>query len=346
LLAAAEANNGRDAARSSATSVVSSAAAGGAGVSFSRSTGQLAIQPPSGGQTVHEGVTAGGFVDVMLNGQHHSSNPSASSFDRALAGATARTVTGIRFSGSGSDTLVLGSQQGAGGLSVQAGGATVVTQDVATSGPLEIQAANITVRGRLQGRSVSLAASRWVTVDAAGRMDTTQAASGGIAVTAGTFVNSGQVHADGPSGGQILVQAGNILNAGPITVDGTGADGHGGQIEIAFTGSYLATVAGIVSASSLAGPGGQVVLDGGSTGRLYSSGGQSATGSVGGTVALLGHEIVLAGATVNASGRNGGGSVRVGGDFSGRASTEVTADTVTVTPAGSILEIGIVSCRV
>jgi hypothetical protein len=56
-------------------------------------------------------------------------------------------------------------------------------------------------------------------------------------VAAGTFVNSGQLHADGPSGGRVPVQAGNILNAGPITADGTGPDGNGGQVQIAFTGA-------------------------------------------------------------------------------------------------------------
>jgi hypothetical protein len=123
------------------------------------------------GQTVRENVTSGGFVDVTFNGQHHSSNLGAASFDRALAGATASTVTGIRLQGSSADTLVLGSQQGSSGLTVQAGGATVVTQDVTASGPLTIQAANITVSGSLNDSNVTLAASGWVTVDAAAHID-------------------------------------------------------------------------------------------------------------------------------------------------------------------------------
>jgi hypothetical protein len=291
----------------------SSTTAGGATLSFSCFTGQLTIQPPSGGQMVQESVTAGGFVDVILNGQHHSSNPSAASYDQALAGATVNTVTGMRFAGRSADTLLLGSQQLAGGLMVQAGGATVITQDIVTSGTLAIQAANITVRGVLQGSSVALVASGWVTVNAVARINAAQAASGGLAVAANTIVNSGQLHADGPSGGQVLVRAGNILNAGPITADGTSAGGSGGQLQIAFTGAYIATTAAVVSANSTAGPGGQVLLDGASTARLYSSGRQLATGSVGGMVTLLGRDIVLAGATVSASGQNDGGLVRIAG---------------------------------
>jgi len=71
--------------------LAASSPTGGTAVSFNRVTGQLAIQPPSGGQTVQESVTAGGFVDVTLNGQHHSSNPTVTSFDRALAGASTST---------------------------------------------------------------------------------------------------------------------------------------------------------------------------------------------------------------------------------------------------------------
>ena len=352
LVAAALAGNGQDAGRSSATiaaASVSSSTASGPALSFNRSTGQLAIQAPSGGQTVQESVTAGGFVDVTVNGQHHSSNPSAASYDGALAGATASTVSGIRFQGSSADTLMLGSQQEPGGLMVQAGVATVVTQDIVTSGPLAIQAGNITVSSSLQSNSLTLVASGWVTIDATGRIDAPSRQTGSenplstITVAAGTFVNSGQLHADGPTGGQVLVQAGNILNAGPITADGTGPDGNGGQVQIVFTGSYIATTAAVVSASSVAGPGGQVLLDGGSASRLYSSGRQLATGSVGGTVTLLGRDIVLAGATVSTSGQTRGGSVQIGNDFMGANPAGAIADTVTLTSASTIQANALVS---
>jgi hypothetical protein len=71
-----------------------------------------------------------------------------------------------------------------------------------------------------------------------------------------------------------------VLNAGPITADGTGLGGSGGHVHIAFTGAYVATTAAVISASSAAGPAGHVTIDGGSTGRLYSSGRHQATGAV------------------------------------------------------------------
>ena len=282
-------------------------------------------------------LPADGFVDVTLDGQDHSSNPRSASFDRALAGATGATVAGIRFEGGAQDTLTLGSQQVAGGLTVQATGGTVVTQNVAATGPLAIQAPNITVNGTLQGSSVSLAASGWVTVNATGRIDSLPAASGnGVAVAADVFVNSGQLHADGPVGGAITVQARNILNAGPITADSTAPGATGGQVHIAFSGAYVATTAAVLSASSASGPGGQLTIDGGNTGHLFTSGRHQATGSVGGVVDLFGQDIVLDGATIDASGETGGGSVRLGGDVQSGDPAVGNAQTVTVTSASTI----------
>jgi hypothetical protein len=274
----------------------------------------------AGQHTVREAAAVNGFIDVAIDGQRHSSNPSSSSFDGALTGATTSTVTSVRLSGGAQDTLVLGSQQLAGALTVQA--------------------PNITVSGAVQASTVSLAASGWVTVDAASRIDAGRA--GGvnplmeIDVSAAVFVNSGQLHADGAIAGRIRVDAENILNAGPITAENTAANGNGGQVHISFTSSYIATTAAVVSASSATVAGGQLTIDGGGTGRLYSSGRHLVTGSVGGSVDLLGREIILAGATVDASGEAGGGSVRIGGDFHGRNPAVVNSQTVKVTPASTI----------
>jgi hypothetical protein len=298
--------------------------------------GQLGIRA-AGDHTVREALSGDGFVNVTLDGQLHSSNPRSASFDSALAGATTSTVSGIRFEASGQDTLILGSQHPAGGLTVQASGATVVTQEVNTASNLNIQASNITIRGALRGSSIGLAASGWVTVEATGRIDAAQPAAGGrIDIAADRFVNSGQLHADGPSGGQINIQAGNVLNAGPITADGTGPDGNGDRVRVGFTHAYVGTTAGVLSVSGAAGQAGNLTIDGGSTGHLFSSGRQLATGSVGGAIDLLGRDIVLAGATVDASGPEGGGSVDLGGVVQGSNLPVVDAQTVTVTPASTI----------
>jgi hypothetical protein len=155
-------------------------------------------------------------------------------------------------------------------------------------------------------------------------------------VSADVLVNSGQLHADGPAGGQINIQARNVLNAGPVTANAAAPGSNGGAVHIAFTEAYVATTAAVVSASSSAGPGGEVTVDGGSTGRLYSSGGHLVTGLVGGAVDLVGRQVVLSAATVDASGQSGGGSVQIGGVVHEGNAVPVYADTVTVTSASTI----------
>jgi hypothetical protein len=311
---------------------------------FDASTGQLAVRAGFGEHTVREALVANGFVDLTLDGQHHSSDARSAAFDSGLAGATSTTVTGIRFDGQG--TLTLDTRRSAGGWTVQAAGATVVTEDVATSGPLVIQASNIAVSGSLRGSNVALVASGWVTVDAAGRVDAASTGRGGrvspllsppttIAVSAGIFANSGQLHANGPSGGQINVQAGSVLNAGPMTADASSVGGNGGQVHIAFTDSYVGTTAAVVSASSSAGAGGSVTIDGGGAGHLYNSGRQMATGSIGGAVDLFAKDVILSGASVDVSGEAGGGSVHISTEAQ-RNLVARNATTVTVTPASTI----------
>jgi hypothetical protein len=182
-------------------------------LSFNASTGQLSIDTLKGQHAISESITSEGSLNLTIDGQSHSSNPLSAAFDASLAGAAAATVTGIHFQGGGQDTLTLGSQQHAGGFTVQATGATVLMQNVVAAGPLTIRALNITVNGVVQGSSVSLAASGWVTVNAAGRIDASSDRTGSvnslnaITVAASTFVNTGQLHADGSSGGQITMQA-------------------------------------------------------------------------------------------------------------------------------------------
>jgi hypothetical protein len=140
-------------------------------LSFDGTTAQLGVRTDAGRHTISEATAPDGFVNLTIDGQNHSSNPRSAAFDAALAGATAATVSGIHFQGDGEDTLILASQQHAGGFTVQAAGATVLTQDVVTGGPLAIQAPNITVSGAVRGSSVSLVASGWVNVNGAGRIE-------------------------------------------------------------------------------------------------------------------------------------------------------------------------------
>ncbi len=302
-------------------------------VAFDPWSGAVLIRGDGAGHTIQEGLTARGFLQVTLDGQPHSSDPASTAFDPLLAGATAARITAIQLNG-GQDTLTLGSQQLTGGLTVSAPAATVVTQDLTVGGSVTIQAADVTVRGTLQASAVRLAATDWVNIEDTGRVIAGSGDKGGrLAVLADKFVNTGQLHADGATGGQITAAAGNILNAGSITADGS----NGGTVGLSFTGAYIDTAAAVTSANGGdGGPGGQVLINGGTSGHLFSSGRQQATGSVGGAVDLLGREVVLDGGTVDASGENGGGSIRVGGDFHGRNPAVANADTVTVTPAATL----------
>jgi hypothetical protein len=305
------------------------------GLAFDAPTRTLELRGDAGPDTVRQALSPAGFLEVAVAGRPHSSDPTSASFDPALAGASAGTLVGIRLDGGAQDTLILGSQKLPGGLRVVAPEAAVTTEDVAVGGALRIEAHGITVGGALRGSAVELAGSGLVAVEAKGRLDAQQAGSGGsIEVTAAVFVNSGQVQADGPSGGQVAVRAGNVLNAGRLSADGSGP---GGAVRLAFTGSYIDTTAALTSASGgAAGRGGAVTLDGGATGRLFSSGSQRAVGAVGGSVDLLGREVELVGARVDASGGLGGGSVRVGGDFQGGNPGVANAQSVAVAAATTI----------
>jgi hypothetical protein len=311
---------------------------------FNALTGELAIRGDAADHTIRQTFTPAGFLDVTVGGQHRSSDPASAFFDQSLAGATDATLAGIRFDGGGQETLILGPQALLGNLTVRAAGAAVVTEDVAAAGALTIQAQSITVDGTLRGSAIALVGSGWVTIDAHGVLTASartlpsflekEGRGGWIEVTADVFVNTGQLQADGETGGQIFVSARSVLNAGQVTADGATSDG--GRVQVEFADSYVATTAAMTSAHGGTGHGGSLTIDGGGTGRLFSSGSQQATGSVGGTIDLFGRDVVLVGAMVDVSGEFGGGSIRIGGDFQGRNPAIVNAQTVTITEATGI----------
>src|SRR6516225_50921 len=86
---------------------------------FDAPSGILALRGDAGDNTVREILSPGGFLELALDGQRHSSDPTSAAFDKALAGARAGTLAGLWFDGGGGhDTLTLASQQLAGGLRV------------------------------------------------------------------------------------------------------------------------------------------------------------------------------------------------------------------------------------
>src|SRR6516164_4299163 len=66
---------------------------------FDVPTGTLALRGDAGDNTVRETLSPGGFLELMLDGQRHSSDPASAFFDRELAGASAGALAAIWFDG-------------------------------------------------------------------------------------------------------------------------------------------------------------------------------------------------------------------------------------------------------
>ncbi|PSB45178.1 filamentous hemagglutinin, partial [filamentous cyanobacterium Phorm 6] len=169
-----------------------------------------------------------------------------------------------------------------------------------------------------------------------------------LTLLGGTVINTGQLSAPA---GQITVAAVPGQNAGRISQVGN-------LLSLEITPSLLSgksTIASVGLPQLLTGPGvasatglttneaGQLVLTGGETVQV-NAGSAIVSGTVnvfapdgiaGGTVNILGEKVGLFGANINASGTNGGGTVRVGGG--GRGMEPVPNSLVTyVSPDSTI----------
>lgn len=122
--------------------------------------------------------------------------------------------------------------------------------------------------------------------------------------------------ADGAEGEGALVD-----NKGTIAADG------GVVVMQAATARETArraiNLSGVVEAKTIDGKDGAIVIGGGEGGAVQVSGKVKATAERGrgGSVKITGRDIALKGATVDASGASGGGSVKIGGDWQGKAGT-------------------------
>ncbi len=195
---------------------------------------------------------------------------------------------------------------------------------IADSGRIGIYAGLINHSGTIRADSVSVTEDGRIVLKAtkianleAGSVTSASGAVGGlIEIQADVLVNSGGIHADGAQGGSVAVQARNFLSAGRISADG--AQGAGGEVNVQASGRIVQTSRAHLSADGATG-GGKVTLQ--AADRVFGSGTLTATGqgagSTGGEIRVLGNEIVLLGASLDASGDAGGGTVLVGGDFQG-----------------------------
>lgn len=124
--------------------------------------------------------------------------------------------------------------------------------------------------------------------------------------------NNGTIKADG---GTIVMTAATVRNAARHAVNLTG----------------------VVEANSISGRDGEIVIGGGEGGGISFSGKVKATSATGkgGKVAVTGKSVSMKGATVDASGKTGGGTVKIGGDYQGKGDTQ-RAETVSIDAASSI----------
>jgi filamentous hemagglutinin family protein len=120
-----------------------------------------------------------------------------------------------------------------------------------------------------------------------------------------------------------------INNAGSIRVNG------GSVIISAATAREAArnaiNISGLVQARSIGGQTGSIFIGGGTGGAVNISGRLSATSrlATGGAIAVTGQSIALQGATIDAAGASGGGTINIGGGRQGQG-VLAHADTVTI----------------
>lgn len=154
-----------------------------------------------------------------------------------------------------------------------------------------------------------------------------------VAAPAGQALNLGQVLAPG---GRIDVQAAIVNQQGVLRADALAA-GPAGTVELRASQALTLAAGSHTGADGAAG--GTVTLDAGAAGTALVAGEVSARGSAGhgGALTLLGRQVgVLDGGVLDASGRDGGGSVHVGGGLQGRDASLRNAEAAFIAPGATL----------
>jgi filamentous hemagglutinin family protein len=137
--------------------------------------------------------------------------------------------------------------------------------------------------------------------------------NGEIILTGDYVAQTGALDVSGKTGGKVDIQARAILDTGKISADSTTSSG--GNINLKASDAIIQTATAETHANGTT-TGGTVHLE--AANSVYSSGKLSSTGDKGGTVNIVSNNrVVLAAADVDASGKNQGGLIHVGGDFHG-----------------------------
>jgi filamentous hemagglutinin family protein len=209
---------------------------------------------------------------------------------------------------------------------------------IADSGRIDMSGALVRQSGVAQANSavvgangeIRLVATQNVTLDAGSVTSASGGAQGGsVQVSAPVVSQTGDIHADGAAGGNVQIDASNFLQAG--TLSASGSAGPGGTIAVTAP-HVIQTASAVTAADGSGGNGGSITVDasGATDGLLFSSASYSATGDKGGNITLLGHDILLLGASADTSGASGGGTILVGGDLHGANPAVANASTTGV----------------
>jgi len=137
---------------------------------------------------------------------------------------------------------------------------------------------------------------------------------GGTIHVSGRYINhTADIKADGSKGGDIIFDAKNVINQGKTSAQG---QSQGGNIHINYQEQYLDNSANQYCVSGQ--QGGFIGVTGDTGSRLYSSGQFESQGETGGHIQVLGGNLYLFDAKINASGTALGGEILVGGDYQGQ----------------------------
>lgn len=149
-----------------------------------------------------------------------------------------------------------------------------------------------------------------------------------ITAPAGEATNVGQLIA---SAGSLGLFGTVVRNSGTVSADS--ATMQGGRI--VFKASGNTTLAAGSSLSASGAQGGSITVQSGGATQVLGMVAVTGSAGAGGTVSMLGNQVALTGAKIDASGATGGGTVLVGGNFHG-AGPEQNASLTAVDFASSI----------
>jgi len=262
------------------------------------------------GSVVNDGklmASPGGYIALLAPEVRNNGVVTAQAGTVALASGEAvqlqfddsRHLTGVLVTPSTIAALVEN------GAAVRAPGGLIIMSALAAD---QLQGAVVRNSGTLEATAMTTRGGK-VVLDSSGLID-----------------NSGSADVSGTQGGSIVLQGDHMLDSGTLRADGSA---QGGSITSTQANGLAETTSALVSATG----GGSIAVDAGA-GQLYSSGTYDAdglgAGQHGGSVVITADKVALMGASVSASGHDGGGSVLVGGDLHGANAAIADATTTTI----------------